>query len=316
MYRDPAYEQLRDCDLVAIEAEAREQRCELIHLLTIDGRVRNWLRPRKPRQGTRIPIVGTYYLFNNLWGLRGLIWMFAIRLGYIDKILISDPFIKKRWLVPGLRKHLGFIPDPWCREEFPYVDQVEARTRLGLPLDKKLVLVFGEISQRKGVKRILAALQLMQRDDLLVLFAGRIKADAKMDIERVQVDAEAGKKLLLHDRHIAEADVSAYFYAADAVLSDYPKWFKVSSGVFTRALASGRVAIIPRHGINYKVASALGVGLTYRSECVLSLAKALDSFQTDFYSDRVELCEAGHDRESLNYIKEIKINYDFTSGKF
>ena len=307
VYRDLAYQQLRDCDLIAIEDEARRRGCGLIHLLTIDGCVRNWLRPRKKRTNQRIPIIGTYYLFNNLWGVRGLVWMAAVWMGYIDKILVSDPYIEKRWLVPGLRKHIGFIPDPWCREEFPYVDQIHARNRLGLPLGKKIVLVFGEISQRKGVKRILAALQLVQRDDLVVVLAGRVNADSKADIELSMNDSQVAKKLIVHDRHIAEVDVSAYFYASHAILSDYPKWFKVSSGAFTRALAAGRLPLVPDHGVNSKMIMDLGFGLCYESESVDALGNCLNC----------EICFDGNDcvvaeaerREVTGFVKSIILNY-------
>ena len=315
IYRDSAYAQLRDCDLTAIESEARLQDCDLIHLLTIDGCAHNWLRPRKRLQATKIPIVGTYYLFNNLWGFRGLVWLLAIWFGYIDKILISDPFLEKRWLVPGLRKRIGFIPDPWCRDEFPYIDQNEARNRLRLPLDKKLVLVFGEISQRKGVKRILAALQRVQRNDLVVVFAGTVNADAKEDINHAMSDARISKKLIVHDQHVAEADVSAYFYAADAVLSDYPKWFKVSSGAFTRALAAGRISLVPNHGVNAKTILGISPESCYRTESIESLVFSLDNHDFDFMKINKSLSVLADQRELHCFIDAIRLNYFYADNQ-
>ena len=274
--RDPQFSQLKDEDLCRIEEEARRQGCELVHLLTIDGCAKNWLKPRRPGGVGRLPVLGTYYLFNNLWGANGLAWMAALCFGYIDSILISDPFLRDRLMLPGLRSRVGFIPDPWSRKDFPFIDRMEARMRLGLPLDKKLILVFGEISQRKGVKRILEALHLIKAKDFKIVFAGQCSEDAKEYIEAARADSAIAGKLVVHDHHIKEEDVSAYFHSADAILSDYPRWFRVSSGVFTRAIAANRLPIFPDHGVNAAMIEHLGFGRLYEAESIGSLAAAVD----------------------------------------
>lgn len=106
----------------------------------------------------------------------------------------------------------------------------------------------------------------------MVVFAGRVEEDAKNDLARARCDLQSAKKIIVHDQYIKETDVSAYFYACDAILIDYPKCFKVSSGGFTRCLAAGRVPIVPRHGINAEVVCEMGVGLVYDTECAKSLS--------------------------------------------
>ena len=309
VFRDSRYAQLKDSDLCEIECEAFRQGCVLIHLLTIDGCGRNWLRPRKRRRGTRIQIVGTYYLFNNLWGWRGLAWKLASIFGYIDLFLISDPFINVRWFVPGLKKKIGTIPDPWCSSEFPAIGKITARKMLGLPIEKNIILVFGEISQRKGIGRILTALRLVRGGRTVIVFAGHVADDARIDIESAMSDVALTNRICIHDRHIPEDMVSSYFYAADAVLSDYPKWFKVSSGAFTRALAAGSVPIVPNHGVNAELCKRHNFGYTYPSEDVLGLSKVINMQQDSLESKSSDL-RLAQAREMVCFLESTVAHYN------
>ncbi len=282
----PDLRALGESDLEELNQEAHERSCSLVHLLTVDGRARNWLKPRRrmfcARDGelslSRLPTVGTYYLFNNLMGWRGLAWLPVFYFGYLDRILISDPFLSRRWMVPGLRGRTAFVPDPWSRADFPKTGLEEARKRLGLPMERRLVLVFGEISQRKGVSRILEALRRVRGERPLMVFAGAVLEDALGDLERVRADAELRESVCLFNRHVPEVEVATFFHAADAVLSDYPRWFRVSSGGFTRTLAAGRVPILPAHGVLHEFMQEHRFGVSYESESVESLAEALEDF--------------------------------------
>ena len=280
VFSDPQYSLLRSSDLKSIEAEADRQCCEVIHLLTIDGCARRWLSPRAWGEKRRVPIVATYYLFSNLWGLKGLAWVLAYWFGYYDIILVSDPSLDRRCLIPSLRRKIKFTPDPWRETEFPFISQHEARIRLNLPEDKRLILVFGAISQHKGITRILSALRLVKSTDFCVLLAGRISLDARDDIGLALADPFLSQRLIVRDCYIPEEEVSCYFYACDASVSDYPKQFKVSSGVFTRVLAARRIPIVPSHGVNAEVVRRMKYGYLYRSESISDLAAAIDNFLT------------------------------------
>jgi glycosyltransferase involved in cell wall biosynthesis len=277
----PELQALREQDLEALDQEARECGCELVHLLAVDGRIRNWMRPRlgslsKRNAQTDLPRIGTYYLFNNLMGWRGLGWWPVFGFGYLDRILISDPFLSRRRWMPGLRSRIEGVPDPWSRADFPSQSWEVARGILGLPGDSRVVLVFGEISQRKGVKRILEALRRVRGERPLLVFAGVVLEDARRDLEQVEADPRLGSHVRVFNRHIEEEEVSTFFHAADAVLSDYPKWFRVSSGAFTRTLAAGRIPIVPNHGVLFEFLQEYGFGLSYESESADSLAEAME----------------------------------------
>lgn len=307
---EKAYQRLRDQDIAELEECALARGCSLIHLLTIDGHVRGWLTPRRRSScHSAVPKVGTYYLFNNLWGVRGICWSFAKQFKYIDRLLVSDLFIGQRLLIPSVRDMTGFIPDPWSRKEFKVWSQADARRLLGLDSRKYLVLVFGEISRRKGLPRIIEALRHVDAEHISIVLAGRVASDVKELVERAQGFGQAAPALIVHDRYIAEEMVSAYFYAADAVLSDYPLSFQVSSGVFTRALAAGRLPIFPNHGVNAQVMRKLGFGISYKSEDVTAMAAAINLARKASSLFPPAAASESDARELKIYVKKVVENY-------
>lgn len=52
-------------------------------------------------------------------------------------------------------------------------DKVECRKELGLPEDKFIILCVGQLTERKGQKRILKALNLLDNDNIKTIFVGK-----------------------------------------------------------------------------------------------------------------------------------------------
>jgi hypothetical protein len=268
---DVKYAKLDSDAICGLLSLAERQQCEVLHLLTIDGAARSWLRPDIALVLRRIKIVGSYYLYNNLYGARGVLWeLFSVN-GYFDRLFVSDPGLRSRNVIPQLRSKLHFVPDPWDPSEFLVHDKNGARRLLKLPEEKVIFLVFG-ISLRKGVHRILDALRLIDSPKILIVFAGVIMPDAVNVIAAAPNDPALVNKIRIDAGYIREIDMGLYFSAADAVICDYPKEFLVSSGVFTRCLAAGVLPIFPAHGGSYDAMRRLKVDSYYESESVVALS--------------------------------------------
>jgi glycosyltransferase involved in cell wall biosynthesis len=103
----------------------------------------------------------------------------------------------------------------FAREHFdPRLERAEARTRLGLPNDRPLVVYAGHVGRRKGFDAILRLASAVPEASFLVLGidAGSGERGARADARR----AGAGN-LLLHPR-VAPPRVPPYLFAADCLL--------------------------------------------------------------------------------------------------
>lgn len=102
------------------------------------------------------------------------------------------------------------------------LSQIEARRRLSIPLDKKVILHFGYIWGYKGVHNLLYALEIIAKEipNILLILAGTVTSDWKHYEEII------GKKNLhpyiqLYLHYIPESEVDVYFSAADLVVLPY-----------------------------------------------------------------------------------------------
>ncbi|MCA1661548.1 MAG: glycosyltransferase family 4 protein [Novosphingobium sp.] len=111
-------------------------------------------------------------------------------------------------------------------------ERFDLRARLGIARDASLVLAFGHVADRKNLDLLIAA--LTEEPDVHLVVAGRATSqrDRPLDFYR-DAARRAGVESRVHfiDEFVAEADIPAYFRAADAVALTYAGSFVSQSGV-------------------------------------------------------------------------------------
>lgn len=119
----------------------------------------------------------------------------------------------------------------------------EARQRIGLSLQDRVVLFFGHLEPRKGLGPLLdAARSLVDRPDIKFVVAGSndlgthgAQWPARLD------EARRLPNVLIHDRRIPFEEVEDYFCAADVVALPYLEG--TTSGVLKLAIAFGKPVV-------------------------------------------------------------------------
>lgn len=129
-----------------------------------------------------------------------------------------------------------------------------ARRALELPADRLVVLCFGFVAPYKGLEVALDAAALAGREVLLVVAGGEhprlaAQGDGYLDELRVRYEGHAR-----FTGFVPDADVAAWFQAADVAVFPYPEPH-ASSGAFALALAHGTPALV-----SPRLADACGVG--------------------------------------------------------
>ncbi len=104
----------------------------------------------------------------------------------------------------------------------PAISKAEARQRLGIPLQDKVLLFFGFIRKYKGLDILLEAMadQRIRQLEIRLLIAGEYYGDEKTYEELIE-KLGIRSSLLLHTGFIADSDVRYYLCAADAVVQPY-----------------------------------------------------------------------------------------------
>ena len=295
----------RENEYAALQELASEENCDLIYSLTIDGSGRRWMLSSARRGKRRIPHICNYYLYSNLsHPIKKWMWWILLRRGLVQRILISDENMGGGSFPGLIERSVRYLPDPWDPEVFPPFPKNEARLALAIPSGRTCILLFGEISSRKGADLLVEAFaRVADQDRHLLLLVGRVGDDLR--IGRFQNFLNAGivnKTIRLIEGYVAEEDVTKYFHACDLVACTYPSWFRVSSGTFTRACAAMRPAIAPRGGAVGECMQRHGIGFCYKASSFDSLVSVL----AKALSEAVYQSESGEFKNACRKISDAR----------
>lgn len=95
----------------------------------------------------------------------------------------------------------------------------EARQKLGLPREKKIILFFGFIRAYKGLDNLIRAAAYLP-DDYCVMIAGEMYGDFA-SYQTLIDETQTASKIKLFVRYIDDAEVPAFFSAADVCVLPY-----------------------------------------------------------------------------------------------
>lgn len=144
-------------------------------------------------------------------------------------------------------KPVAQVPHPLYDHFGPAMPRAEARRRLGLDDGGKVLLFFGFIRRYKGLDLLLQAMArpALAAAGVRLLVAGEFYEDPAPYLDYIQREGLASR-VILHDRFIPDAQVGAYFCAADAVVQPYRS--ATQSGITPMAYHYERPMIVTRTG--------------------------------------------------------------------
>lgn len=121
----------------------------------------------------------------------------------------------------------------------------EARLRLGLPQEARIVLFFGRVTADKGAGDLTAAFDALPGDGPhvpLLVIAGRCTDPVLLRQLQTAAD-ELDGRLVLDLRQLPDDDLHAYLAAADVIAMPFRN--VTTSGSALMAMASGRPVVVP-----------------------------------------------------------------------
>lgn len=141
-----------------------------------------------------------------------------------------------------------FFPEPVRWAELP--NKTFARNELCLPPKRNLILVYGAITERKGIKTLLRAMASAEFPESTdVILAGKQSAEIdKLLTEPWISDLIKKQRLILLNRFIEDSEEPTLFSSVDIVWLGYQQHYS-SSGVLAQAAAARRPVIACHEGI-------------------------------------------------------------------
>ena len=178
---------------------------------------------------------------------------------------------------------VAYLPDPIrLPESSPTPQQVaDIRRRFGVPPDRRLFLLFGDLRARKGLWKVFAALAHLTPEECAkacIAVVGYAEPQVEQRIAS-EIAALAGKPMsVIRDaRWVSDDDRDAWFDAADVVLAPYVRHIG-SSGILMLAAAHRRPAISQDFGLMGRLTREYGLGITADTRDPADLARAMRDF--------------------------------------
>lgn len=182
----------------------------------------------------------------------------------LRKVLVIDEiffeFCKLNY--NGLSKKVQYVPD--FGELRGQGSREQCRVSLGIQNEAQVLLVYGSLTQRKGIVQLLEALSNPAAPhELVVLLAGRASEDMQALLESPAVKRlrENGRLILrigFHD----DADEYQVFKASNFVWLGYVSGFYGSSGVLYQAVSVGLPVVAMEQGLIGRIVRKHQLGVT------------------------------------------------------
>jgi glycosyltransferase involved in cell wall biosynthesis len=189
------------------------------------------------------------------------------------------------------------------------MDRLEAREKLDLTEDAKVLLFFGFIAPYKGLDVLISAMPFIREkiSGIKLVVAGNIKNRSASpywrQIEKIIASNDLEQYLKLDVRFIEDEDIETYFTAADVLILPYRYIFQ--SGILFLSLNYGLPVIASDVGSLKDFVEAGKTGFVCEPEDPEALSRCiLDYFDSDIYKDLPE-----NKRIIYNYAKE-KYSWD------
>ncbi len=119
-------------------------------------------------------------------------------------------------------KNKAYSPHPMYETYGPPVSMEEARKKLNLNTNDKIILFFGLIRHYKGLDILMEAMAHpeIKKQNIKLLIAGEFYEDKQPYLDLIQ-KYDLKDQIILHDKFIANEDVRYYFCACNLVAQTY-----------------------------------------------------------------------------------------------
>jgi glycosyltransferase involved in cell wall biosynthesis len=174
------------------------------------------------------------------------------------------------------------LPDPVKIYESEQSQVDELRKKLEIDFGKKIFLLFGRLTARKGIYKLLEAVQILPNsisEKICLLLVGSIPSKDRILIQsQIEIISQSMSiQIVICDEFIPEDEVHLYFRLADVILATYQKHVGMS-GVLLLAAAGKKAVLASNYGLMGHLVRQKKLGIAVDSTSPQAITDGLISF--------------------------------------
>ena len=243
------------------------------------------------------------------WRKRQLI-RFVVRRRALKTLFCLDPFV-----VPALNQWAGrsvatYLPDPVEVYPATVTDATILRQRLGIESTRQVMLVFGQLDERKGLFTLIDALKRLtpsQQANWCLLLVGPVENGIVPALEDglTTLTSQTAVQVVRHHSFVSEPDIQPYFAVSDVIMTLYQRHIGMSA-VLVRAAAAGKPVLSSDYGLVGQLVKTRQLGRVVDAENSVAVADALATFgQETWPVDLDAMAQFAKQNQASQYAKTI-----------
>ena len=221
---------------------------------------------------------------------QSLLWRLACRHPRLKVLFSLDPLaVEPLQRFGKMAKHpfgtkVVHLPDPvelYAKETGSRMID-ELRDELGIEAGRRVFLLFGVLSERKGIYELLDCLNLLATSELArlsLLLVGQVTVtdEARLQAKIHSISRAMPIQIIMRNQFIAEEDVALYFELADVILAPYQRHVGMS-GILVLAAAASKPVLASNYGLMGEMVRRRSLGITVDSTKPNEIAKGVSAF--------------------------------------
>lgn len=186
-----------------------------------------------------------------------------------------------------------YLPDPVQVDAIPELDADTLREQLGILPERQVFLLFGVLSERKGIYQLLEAIEQLPPalcEQLCFLLIGPIPDAQRLQDRVTQITAAQPVQIICRHEFISDQNIQPYFQLADIVLAPYQRHIGMSA-ILVRAAAAQTPVLAADFGLMGEITRRHHLGRTVDSTDPAQLAIGMGEVLKDSPINRVQMAE-------------------------
>ncbi len=148
-------------------------------------------------------------------------WLTRLALSFVDYFIVQSEIVREDLLRFRASANYKKVPHPVYEIFQQNYTSDQARQKLGIANDEKVLLFFGYVRSYKGLAYLIDALPLLQKKlKIKLLVAGEFYEDKKK-YERQIENLSLKPSVIMFDNYIPNEEIGLYFAAANVVVLPY-----------------------------------------------------------------------------------------------
>jgi glycosyltransferase involved in cell wall biosynthesis len=209
----------------------------------------------------------------------------VLRNPQLKTLFCLDPFAVKYIQQSQKRVKIYSLPDPVVETSVSSFQILMLREKLCIEKDRKICLLFGALTSRKGIYETLDALLDLPdkvHQNLCIVLAGQANSQEqnRLIAKIAEVTASCSVQIIKNFEFIMESEVPIYFQMADIVLAPYQRHVGMS-GILLQAAVAGKPVLSSSFGLMGEMVRKYCLGLAIDSSKPSEIATALNKLIND-----------------------------------